>query len=78
MLDAGRAAPTFRKRQAQCGDISSSVLNGRLRELRDAGMVSMEFGGYQLAPRARACCARSLHSTCGPTAGPAHGALNQS
>jgi DNA-binding HxlR family transcriptional regulator len=35
--------------QAQCGDISSSVLNDRLRELRDAGIVATSpGGGYQL------------------------------
>jgi DNA-binding HxlR family transcriptional regulator len=43
------ATPTFRELQAQCGDISSSVLNDRLRELRDAGIVTTEpGGGYQL------------------------------
>ena len=41
--------PTFRELQAQCGDISSSVLNDRLRELRDAGIVATSpGGGYQL------------------------------
>ena len=41
--------PTFRELQVQCGDISSSVLNDRLRELRDAGIVTTEpGGGYQL------------------------------
>jgi DNA-binding HxlR family transcriptional regulator len=43
------AAPTFRELQAQCGDISSSVLNDRLRELRDARIVGTgPGGGYQL------------------------------
>jgi DNA-binding HxlR family transcriptional regulator len=43
------SAPTFRELQAQCGDISSSVLNDRLRELRHAGIVGTEpGGGYQL------------------------------
>jgi len=40
---------TFRDLQARCGDISSSVLNDRLRELREAGIVTAEpGGGYQL------------------------------
>jgi DNA-binding HxlR family transcriptional regulator len=40
---------TFRELQAQCGDISSSVLNDRLRELRDAGILTTQpAGGYQL------------------------------
>jgi DNA-binding HxlR family transcriptional regulator len=30
---------TFRDLQARCGDISSSVLNDRIRELREAGIV---------------------------------------
>jgi DNA-binding HxlR family transcriptional regulator len=37
--------PTFRELQAQCGDISSSVLNDRLRELREARIVTAESGG---------------------------------
>jgi DNA-binding HxlR family transcriptional regulator len=42
---------TFRDLQASCGGISSSVLNERLRELRDAGIVTrQEDRGYQLTP----------------------------
>jgi DNA-binding HxlR family transcriptional regulator len=33
-------ALTFRELQARCGGISSSVLNERLRELREAGILS--------------------------------------
>ena len=33
---------TFRELQARCGDISSSVLNDRVRELREAGIVDAE------------------------------------
>jgi DNA-binding HxlR family transcriptional regulator len=41
----------FRELQALSGNISSSVLNDRLRELREAGIVSVESpGGYQLTP----------------------------
>ncbi len=40
---------TFRELQARCGDISSSVLSQRLRELREAGIVaSKASGGYEL------------------------------
>jgi DNA-binding HxlR family transcriptional regulator len=42
------SAFTFRELQARCGDISSSVLNDRLRELRDAGIVTAKGDGYQL------------------------------
>ncbi len=31
---------TFRELQARCAEVSSSVLNDRLRELRDAGIVT--------------------------------------
>lgn len=41
-------ALTFRALQARCGDISPSVLNQRLAELRDAGLVAAEAGGYRL------------------------------
>lgn len=48
-LRAGEAL-TFRELQARCGDISSSVLNDRLRELREAGIASTESsGGYRLS-----------------------------
>jgi DNA-binding HxlR family transcriptional regulator len=33
------AVPTFRDLQSRCGEISSSVLNDRIRELREAGIV---------------------------------------
>jgi DNA-binding HxlR family transcriptional regulator len=42
---------TFRELQARCGDISSSVLNDRLRELREAEIVGLaRDGGYALSP----------------------------
>jgi DNA-binding HxlR family transcriptional regulator len=43
------AMPSFRELQTRCGDISSSVLNDRLRELREAGIVDgRRAGGYRL------------------------------
>jgi DNA-binding HxlR family transcriptional regulator len=45
---------TFRELQARCGEISSSVLNDRLRELREAEVVEVAAGGgYLLAPEGR-------------------------
>jgi DNA-binding HxlR family transcriptional regulator len=42
-------ARTFRDLQARCGNVSSSVLNQRLRELRAAGIVaSRKPSGYEL------------------------------
>ncbi|HEX6712781.1 MAG TPA: helix-turn-helix domain-containing protein [Thermoleophilaceae bacterium] len=42
---------TFRELQARCGDISSSVLNDRVRELREAGIVEAE--AYALTEEGR-------------------------
>lgn len=40
---------TFRELQSRCGEISSSVLSRRLRELREAGIVEQEVrAGYRL------------------------------
>ena len=39
---------TFRQLQARCGDISSSVLNQRLAELRAAGIIEPRSDGYAL------------------------------
>ena len=39
---------TFRELQARCGQISSSVLNQRLAELRAAGILDTGSGGYAL------------------------------
>jgi DNA-binding HxlR family transcriptional regulator len=41
---------TFRELQARCGGISSSVLNDRLRELREAAIVAADPAtGYHLS-----------------------------
>lgn len=39
---------TFRGLQARCGQVSSSVLNDRLAELRAAGIVEASGEGYRL------------------------------
>lgn len=46
-----RGAPPlpFRALQERCGGVSSSVLNERLRELRDAGIVDATGAGYALS-----------------------------
>jgi DNA-binding HxlR family transcriptional regulator len=38
----------FRALQQRCENVSSSVLNQRLLELRDAGIVEHSSGGYKL------------------------------
>jgi DNA-binding HxlR family transcriptional regulator len=44
-------AMTFRELQAHCDEVSSSVLNDRLRELRDAQIVEAQPGGGYLLTR---------------------------
>jgi DNA-binding HxlR family transcriptional regulator len=44
---------TFRALQQRCAGMSSSVLNERLRELRDAGVVERARGGYTLSAEGR-------------------------
>lgn len=39
-------AATFRELQGRCETISPSVLNSRLKELREARLVEMSDGGY--------------------------------
>lgn len=39
---------TFRDLQARCGGVSPSVMNGRLRELREAAIVESSDEGYRL------------------------------
>ena len=42
----------FRELAARCGDVSPSVLNERLRELRESGLVAQDAAeGYRLSER---------------------------
>jgi DNA-binding HxlR family transcriptional regulator len=43
-------AHTFRSLRAACEDISPAVLNTRLREFRDAGLIERNHEGYALTP----------------------------
>jgi DNA-binding HxlR family transcriptional regulator len=46
---------TFRELQTRCEDMSSSVLNQRLRELREANIVTFAHGqGYSLGEQGHA------------------------
>jgi DNA-binding HxlR family transcriptional regulator len=42
---------TFRKLQEQCESISPTVLNSRLKELRQAGLLEHSPDGYRATPR---------------------------
>ena len=46
-------ALTFRALQSACGDISPTVLNQRLAELRDARLLVSGDAGYELSPIGR-------------------------
>ena len=49
-----RARPlTFRALQSACGDLSPTVLNQRLAELREAGLLALGDEGYALTPIGR-------------------------
>lgn len=45
---------SFRQAQVRCGQVSSSVLNDRLAELRAAGIVEATAAGYRLTDEGRA------------------------
>lgn len=47
-------AETFRSLQARCGGISPTVLNARLKSLREAGLVEAGPEGYQMTSDGRA------------------------
>ena len=44
---------TFRELQARCESISPTVLNARLKELRQAGLLEHAEGGYRVLPMGR-------------------------
>jgi DNA-binding HxlR family transcriptional regulator len=46
-------ALTFRALQSACGDLSPTVLNQRLAELREAGLLADDAAGYALTPLGR-------------------------
>jgi DNA-binding HxlR family transcriptional regulator len=43
-----RGAATFRTLQSACETISPSILNSRLKDLREAGLIDRSPDGYQL------------------------------
>jgi DNA-binding HxlR family transcriptional regulator len=48
------ASLTFRELQERCDGMSPSVLNARLRELREAGIIERADGGYRLTAHGHA------------------------
>jgi DNA-binding HxlR family transcriptional regulator len=45
---------TFRDLQSRCGTISPSILNSRLKDLREADIVERSLNGYRLTERGKA------------------------
>jgi DNA-binding HxlR family transcriptional regulator len=48
---------TFRALRDACGGVSPTVLNTRLAELREAGVIEIGADGYALTPLGRDLCA---------------------
>lgn len=44
---------TFRSLQEHCGDISPSILNSRIKDLREADLVEKTLDGYMLTRRGK-------------------------
>jgi DNA-binding HxlR family transcriptional regulator len=44
---------TFRELQERCESISPSILNSRIKDLREAGIVERTLEGYQLTQRGK-------------------------
>ncbi len=51
--ELSRQPLTFRDLQTACGDISPTILNTRLTELREADIVTLANDGYTLTPEGK-------------------------
>jgi DNA-binding HxlR family transcriptional regulator len=61
LYELGEEPLSFRALRTRCDEISPSVLNGRLAELREAGFVELrEGGGYVLTRLGRELGARLI------------------
>ena len=53
LWNLGNGTKTFRELQEACGGISPSILNSRLKDLREADIVERSTEGYRLTPRGK-------------------------
>lgn len=53
LWELGQRPSSFRELQAACGKVSSSVLNTRLAELKESGLIELADSGYQLSGQGR-------------------------
>ncbi len=49
----GSGPATFRDLQERCGGVSPSILNSRLKELRESEIIERSLDGYSLTKRGR-------------------------
>lgn len=49
----GDGAASFRELQERCGGVSPSILNSRLKELRESDIIERTLDGYMLTHRGR-------------------------
>jgi DNA-binding HxlR family transcriptional regulator len=54
LWNLGEGPRSFRNLQMLCGDISPSILNSRLKDLREADILENSPVGYQLTARGQA------------------------
>lgn len=51
LWNLGDGTATFRDLQERCGGVSPSILNARLKDLREADMIERTLEGYRLTAR---------------------------
>jgi DNA-binding HxlR family transcriptional regulator len=53
LWNLGSGPATFRDLQERCGSVSPSILNSRIKDLREAGIIENTDKGYALTKRGR-------------------------
>lgn len=53
LWNLGDGPATFRELQERCGTVSPSILNSRIKDLREAGIIENTDRGYALTKRGR-------------------------
>lgn len=53
LWNLGSGPATFRDLQERCGSVSPSILNSRIKDLREAGIIERTDAGYALTKRGR-------------------------
>jgi DNA-binding HxlR family transcriptional regulator len=53
LWNLGQGPATFRELQERCGGVSPSILNSRLKDLKESGIIERTLEGYCLTERGR-------------------------